>query len=124
MKNKKEKPYRHLKNSRSRLEWRVLRERGSGSKHLSLLISYSKRAYSKGMQCYLTEGDFKALELMNCVYCGGVPSGYDRIDSSIGYIRANIVPACATCNIMKYTHSRDKFINQIKKIYEYQFRRR
>ena len=81
--------------------------------------SYCSRSTGKGRCFYLTIKDFAALEVMSCYYCGGIPSGYDRVDNSIGYRRDNIVPCCGTCNMMKYTSSVKDFINQIKKIYEH-----
>lgn len=75
----------------------------------------------------------KFLEMIkqNCVYCGAAPSlkvfswlnrkkvlanGMDRVDSSMGYIEANVVPCCRICNMMKNTLTVRKFINHIRKI--------
>ena len=43
-----------------------------------------------------------------CLYChGSIPEvghGLDRIDNSIGYIEANVVPCCTRCNLMRGDH--------------------
>ncbi len=38
-----------------------------------------------------------------CVYCGdeGEPRGADRVDNSIGHTKANVVPACMSCNLAR-----------------------
>lgn len=53
----------------------------------------------------LTEEEYTEAISKPCFYCGGpLPvgsSGIDRLDNNRGYISANIVPCCYTCNNMK-----------------------
>ena len=63
--------------------------------------SYSKKRYSKGI-------DQDNVEIFN---------GVDRIDSSKGYIKNNVVPCCTMCNRMKSDFNQNEFIKQIKLIY-------
>lgn len=87
-------------------------------------ISYAQRAWKKKMQFNLTLKDFIAIDTMSCIYCGGKPTGYDRIDNNVGYIRSNIVPCCPKCNMIKYTSSYQQFMDHICKIYRYNFNKR
>ena len=45
------------------------------------------------------------VSLNECEYCGGgldpAGTGLDRLDSSLGYERANVVPCCGRCNMIK-----------------------
>lgn len=93
-------------------------------KSFKIFVNYSKRAYKKGIEFYLIENDFIRLEKEVCFYCGGVPTGFDRVNSDKGYIRSNIVVCCAMCNMMKYTYSQEKFIKHINKIYDYNSKNR
>lgn len=90
----------------------------------------------------ITFEEFKTITSKNCHYCGTPPShkiveknrngtiavfynnGVDRIDSSKGYTPDNIVPCCTLCNMIKWTLSKEAFLNHIKKILSYQNRPR
>lgn len=81
-------------------------------------------------------------EIINkpCVYCGVKESsfitdrrdgtttlrynGLDRVDSSLGYRRNNVVSACSWCNIAKGEMSLDEFKAHITRIHRYQKRMR
>jgi len=63
--------------------------------------SYSKKRYSKGV-------DQDNVEVFN---------GVDRIDSSKGYIKGNVVSCCTMCNRMKSDFNQKEFIKQIELIY-------
>ena len=78
---------------------------------------YMRRAREKGLCFYLTLNDFAVIGV--CHYCGGKSSGYDRIDSSIGYRRDNIVPSCGVCNMMKGVMGYSEFMNHIMDIVEH-----
>ena len=68
----------------------------------------------------------------DCFYCGSEPSnvkksrstkklhlnynGLDRIDSSIGYKKDNVVPCCKICNYMKRSMSQSDFYKHIKMV--------
>lgn len=58
----------------------------------------------------------------NCSYCGDAVDGLhlDRINPDHGYIINNVVSSCANCNMMKYTFSKEEFLNFCKKITKYQ----
>ena len=63
-------------------------------------------AKKRGIECSLTKAEWSAEVLgASCSYCSGpiepTGSGLDRIDSSLGYIPGNILPACYLCNIVK-----------------------
>ena len=47
-------------------------------------------------------------------------NGVDRADNSIGYIINNCIPCCRMCNIMKWDHPKQKFIEHAEKIVNFQ----
>lgn len=57
-----------------------------------------------------------------CEYCGSSKkySGLDRVDSSLGYIKGNVVPACAPCNLGKHVMSVQQYIAHCKKVIAHQ----
>lgn len=100
----------------------------------SLLSRLYKRYNYKGLSSNLN--GFEALKLFKeeCHYCGVKNSnkyiykqnhfshiffynGIDRIDSSKGYIRGNVLSCCKRCNIAKSDMKYDEFIEHIKRIY-------
>lgn len=46
-------------------------------------------------------------------------NGIDRVDSKIGYYIDNCVTCCTMCNYMKQAHSKESFLEQVKKIYNH-----
>ncbi|MEE8364183.1 MAG: hypothetical protein V3R76_00210 [Gammaproteobacteria bacterium] len=80
-------------------------------------MSCKQRAKKKKFDFEFNLDDFKDLGV--CTYCGGEATGYDRIDSDLGYTFDNTAPACGTCNTMKMRMSREKFITHVRKILEY-----
>jgi len=94
---------------------------------------YRYTAKRKGIKFNLTLEEFKLLVNQNCYLCGHLPepkslcrakyykkdilfNGIDRLDSSKGYEFYNCKPCCSMCNIMKLDLNYTTFINQIKKI--------
>jgi len=92
--------------------------------------SYKKRAREKKFDFYLSEDEFRDIILKPCVYCGSlldseckgngngsfIYTGIDRVDSSKGYVKDNIVPCCKICNRAKNKLQKDEFISWIKRI--------
>lgn len=66
----------------------------------------------------ITFEDFKEITKYPCAYCGDENSNYgvDRVNSNQGYIKSNCVSCCKTCNFMKLSLSKEKFISHIRKI--------
>lgn len=64
---------------------------------------------------YAEIGDLMQLP---CTYCGENESynGLDRVDSSLGYIKNNVVPCCAVCNRAKSTLTTTAFIKHCEKV--------
>jgi 5-methylcytosine-specific restriction endonuclease McrA len=74
-------------------------------------------AVTRGYSWELTIDEFRKLSLSSCAYCGAPPSnsgkhsvrsngrfrysGLDRVDNTVGYTLANVVPCCKTCNQAK-----------------------
>ena len=79
-------------------------------------------AKTRGLSFELSTEEFRDLIQRNCFYCNEPPSehangvltyksnGIDRLDNSIGYIKANCVTACASCNLAKGTKSVAEFL--------------
>jgi len=95
----------------------------------------NKRYIKRGLTCTLTGSEILDLVKSKCHYCGGEFSnafvykqknfeyifyynGIDRIDSSKGYIKGNVLTCCKTCNVSKMDMNYDKFIEHITKIYK------
>lgn len=99
-----------------------------------LYIGYLNNAKKRNLIWDLTKDRFYEITQENCYYCGKPPSqtivargnngnfvysGIDRIDSSKGYEKDNIVACCARCNQAKMSETKDNFINWIKQVYEH-----
>lgn len=59
---------------------------------------------------------FESIITQTCNYCGCDSSGLDRVDSSLGYFKGNVVPCCVMCNLMKLNYNVDCFHDKIRKI--------
>lgn len=82
--------------------------------------SYIGRANKKGISFTLSTEEFDSIISSRCVYCGSSSKiTIDRKDSSLGYNIDNCQPACYTCNMMKYTHHEDSFLEHILKVYKH-----
>lgn len=68
--------------------------------------------------------DYQAIVCRSCVYCGAhdAINGIDQIIAGEGYTRANCVPCCSMCNIMKNSHSVVDFLQHIQRIGAFQAR--
>lgn len=89
-----------------------------------------RRAAKKGYPSTLSLAEYLELIGMDCFYCGQKPTlrrskrtdpyiphqGLDRIDSTLGYDRSNIVPCCYTCNVMKQTLTPSSFYDHLTRI--------
>ena len=75
----------------------------------------------------ISKDDFKEIIFKDCFYCktnwtsinldtGTKFNGIDRVDSSKGYIKGNIVPCCAYCNVGKAELSIKDFYRMIARI--------
>jgi hypothetical protein len=82
--------------------------------------AYVKRAKEKDWPMEFTESQFLYFINNNtCVYCGSKATGIDRRINSIGYTFSNSQPCCGKCNMMKYNHSHERFVEHITKIYKH-----
>ena len=102
-----------------------------------LYTSYKNRATKSNKEFSLTKELFRELTKGACYYCGEQPNqiikglgktsgnyvynGIDRVDSSKGYLKDNVVSCCKTCNFMKLDHSKTDFLKHIEKIYKYKY---
>jgi hypothetical protein len=78
----------------------------------------------KEMNSNLDEIQIQTLILQPCFYCGRETdiatrktiNGLDRLDSSEGYVLANVVTCCHDCNMRKWTLDYSTFLQCIKNI--------
>jgi hypothetical protein len=103
-----------------------------GNAALRLLFkNYKSRARQRGIEFSLTISEFERLIASNCDYCGSPPAkpnrkkycdylsnGIDRVDSALGYIAVNVVPACRTCNTAKSTMTTSEFENWVSRVFK------
>lgn len=104
-----------------------------------LYVIYKSRAKKYERSFNLTLKEFKEITSKNCNYCGKKPenisltrvnkdinltkyksyiyNGIDRIDSSKGYEKRNIVPCCKWCNIAKGNKTVKEFKEHIFKMH-------
>lgn len=103
----------------------------------NLYRSYKNSAYNKKLEFTLELEEFKNIIEKDCHYCGNPPietntsklrnfskekylhNGVDRIDSTKGYEKNNIVTCCSMCNYMKRNYTIEDFLNQVCKIYNF-----
>lgn len=86
---------------------------------------YRFTAKARGIEFTLSKDMACELFLKNCYYCNSKPSnthmdktynknflytGIDRMDSSKGYIKDNVVPCCKTCNLAKNDTPFEEFV--------------
>lgn len=96
-----------------------------------LYYRYTHRAKRRKQLFEIELADFAEITSKACSYCGSPPTcemrsrsdnssysynGLDRIDSSLGYVEANIVPCCWVCNRMKSDMGLDDFLRHVAKI--------
>ncbi len=84
-------------------------------RHLS---DYKSRAKDKNIQWELSDEEARNYFNSKCEYCNTLNNynGIDRIDSSKGYTKDNIVPCCSVCNMMKGTKTVKEFIDIVSYI--------
>lgn len=98
--------------------------------YLTLRASAKKRA----LLFELDKGHVDTITQQNCYYCGGDPSnkmtvrynddvllynGLDRVDSSIGYTKKNVVPCCKLCNQAKNNLTKQEFFDWVKRVHNH-----
>lgn len=102
----------------------------------TLYLVYKKGAAKRGYEFSLTKEEFAGFTKRDCWYCGRKPAqikrhypakngnyyiynGIDRVDNNKGYVLANCIPCCGTCNRMKNVLPGDVFISHIREITEH-----
>lgn len=95
------------------------------------LCHYQSAARRRKHEWSLSREEFKTLILGNCFYCKIAPSllydrrnsnvffnGIDRVDSSKGYRKDNVVSCCHICNRGKNDLKVEDFLKWIKRLQE------
>lgn len=97
--------------------------------------TYKRQAKTRSLSFDLTLEDFKKLVAQNCYYCGQEPelnsyssdskiripmNGIDRDNSSLSYAKENCFPCCGMCNLAKLDYTKEKFLNWIHRVADYQ----
>ncbi len=87
-----------------------------------------KNALKRELDFTLTFEEVEAFFSGNCNYCGAAPApdhrnlvrnGMDRLDSSKGYIKDNVVSCCFGCNHVKQDVEYSQFVERVALIYNY-----
>lgn len=109
-------------NYKEKIGGRVIQEKRKESEN------YAWNCVQIHARAYDLEIEFDAIWLSEylkhnpaCFYCGCQDErlGVDRVISDVAYLYLNIVPACATCNYMKWVLPHDYFINLAHIIFRY-----
>lgn len=97
-----------------------------------VMRQYTRTANKKKLSFELSESDCYSMMQNKCFYCNSEPfatkhhmdcfgdfiyNGIDRIDSSKGYIKGNVVTCCKRCNYAKNDMSLNEFGNWLESIY-------
>jgi len=97
---------------------------GHAAKHATFDVC-RRRAERRGIAFCLTETEFLSITSLNCFYCGSPPAnvsksgvyngdyvynGIDRVNSELGYVVGNCVPACIICNRAKSDLPLEEFL--------------
>ena len=83
---------------------------------MTVYTTYKKGAKKRGLILGITFNEFVKILNKPCYYCGEKGYGIDRLDSSMGYLKDNIVSCCSMCNYMKQSYTEEQFIEQCTKI--------
>lgn len=91
-------------------------------------FSRSKRIATKNNTPWkIPFAQYEKIISLPCNYCGsrftGSGIGLDRIDSSLGYLKTNVVSCCGVCNSMKSNFHLELFLSRIESIYKNTFKK-
>jgi hypothetical protein len=106
-----------------------------------LYLKYKHQAERRNIPFDLEQDYFDKLIFQTCYYCGAEPSnsfnnyrkknhashlvvlynGLDRVNSTLGYTKENVVPCCQVCNYGKRCLDKEQFLQWIKRVYLKQF---
>ena len=117
--------YRELMNKRSRdsyakdESWGEAKNKKRREDLHCVYLTRKQSAYRYNREFDLTEDEFKDIVQMPCNYCGTIDekklfNSLDRVNSSLGYTKDNVVSACKMCNDMKNTVPVEVFLKRIE----------
>jgi hypothetical protein len=96
--------------------------------------NYKNNAKNRKIEFDIEKDFFINMTKQDCFYCGESPNnmaksncnngdyiynGIDRLDSSKGYIKTNVVTCCKQCNFSKNIMSKEEYISHCKKVVEH-----
>ena len=82
---------------------------------------FNAQARRRSIPVSITKLEYLAITSQQCHYCGGIEgasvfNGNDRVNSNDTYSLQNSVPCCQTCNFMKGSMQKQKFLQHIHTI--------
>jgi hypothetical protein len=136
-------PSCHLKSGHSQSCgcWREEQKRLADPQESQMNVAYAQHKYTasiRGLETNLTKQLWMSIVKQPCHYCGVIDScekkpdprqnygesffcnGVDRIDNNQGYTLENSVPCCRKCNFMKWKLPASEFLDQCRKIVNYE----
>lgn len=110
-----------------------LNKLGFGEASFNRVFSrYKQSAKERNISFEINKEDFLEFTQQKCYYCGKEPetlsknkcnngdfvyNGLDRVDSSLGYTKENVVTCCKQCNFSKGKTHQNEFVEWIKSVY-------
>lgn len=100
----------------------------------ALYTSKKRDAKARNYRFELTKEQVRNIITQPCQYCGAEPAqvtralrlngdfihnGIDRVDNDKGYLVANVVPCCKTCNYAKRTMGVEEFKAWVSRVYKH-----
>ncbi|AYV75816.1 MAG: hypothetical protein Terrestrivirus3_85 [Terrestrivirus sp.] len=88
-----------------------------------ILRDFKKGALKMGRQIELSDEEILKIRNKNCAYCNkkvvvDYEHGIDRIDNEKDYLKNNVNPCCAQCNIIKGQKKLEDFLNYCLNIFK------
>ena len=106
-------PYKNM----TREEYREMYQKSDKGIYSRYKNDCKRRSRKKrGIEMLLKFEEFSEIINKQCIYCGDISRGVDRVDSEKSYTVENSKPCCKRCNQMKNDLTKQEFIDHMKRV--------